>query len=74
LLKEKILNPEALVVEKVVRRIGHNVGEFKIAKYFSYKSYRNYEDETKKEAEDLSKKLFSNPIIEKYTILSVENC
>ena len=72
--KKDILNPEALAVEKAAKRIDYHINELKMGKYFSYKSKKNSEEEVKKEAEELSKKLFSNPIIENYTIVSIEDC
>jgi phosphoribosylformylglycinamidine synthase len=70
--KEGILNPEARVIGEAAKSLGYDLSNLDKGKYFSYTSGQNTRENVENEASGLSKKLLSNPIIEKFEIISIE--
>ena len=67
-----ILNPEARAMEKVTKNLGYDLSNLEKGKYFSYISKKSDKEQVTEEAKDLCKKFLSNPIIERYKILSIK--
>ncbi|MEK6926055.1 MAG: phosphoribosylformylglycinamidine synthase subunit PurS [Nanoarchaeota archaeon] len=70
--KDGILNPEARVIGEAAKSLGYDLKNLNKGKYFSYASEKSTKEEAEKEAKELSEKLLSNPIIEKYEIVSIK--
>jgi phosphoribosylformylglycinamidine synthase subunit PurS len=70
--KTGVLNPEAKAIEGATASLGYDVSDFGCGRQFSYKSKKTTEEDARTEADELSKKLLANLIIEKYNIISIE--
>ncbi len=70
--KKGVLDPEAMVISNAIKQLGYNVENFGQAKLFYYVSKQETEVDAKKEAKELSDKLLTNPIIERFDIISIK--
>ncbi len=72
--KKHIRNPEAGVIQACIRNVlNYDIENMDKGKYFSYVSKQKNEEDTKKEAEELSDKLLANINMETFKILSIKN-
>ena len=70
--RKSIQSPEASAIQRATNMLDYKISELKMSKYFSYLSHKNSEEEVRDEAKSLSDKLFANPTMEDYKILSIE--
>ena len=68
-LKKDVLDPQGKVVSKTLKNMGYkSVTNVRQGKYFEIELNETDKEKAKKIAEEISKKLLTNIIIEDYTI------
>ena len=70
--KKGLLDPEAKTIQSALAQMGYDVSELKTGKYFSYTSNKKSKEDARKQAEELSNKLLTNPLIENFNIISIK--
>ncbi|MGJ8453954.1 phosphoribosylformylglycinamidine synthase subunit PurS [Pseudothermotoga sp. U03pept] len=72
-LKEGVLDPQGNAVRGALHHLGfHKVQEVKIGKIIEITLKADSKEEVEESAQKMCEKLLANPVIERYTILSVE--
>lgn len=67
-LKEGILDPQGVTIGKALTTLGYkNVENVRVGKYITLDLDGKSEAELKKQVDEISHKLLSNPVIESYT-------
>ena len=68
-LKKEVLDPQGKVVNQTLKNMGYkNVVSVRQGKYFEIELNETDKEKAKKIAEEISKKLLTNIVIEDYTI------
>ena len=68
-LKKGLLNPEAKTIERRLQLLGYkNVSEFDTKRAFAMKIDASSEEDAKKQADEMCKRILVNPVIQDYVI------
>ncbi len=70
--KDGVLNPEAKAIQDGASQLGFDLSDLVWGRYCSYVSSQKSKKEALGEAKDICDKLFANPVMETYEILSVK--
>ena len=70
--KEGVSNPEAKAIQEGSKELGFDLSDLVWGRYCSYVSSQSSKKEVLEEAESICDKLFANPVMEAYEILSVK--
>ncbi|MCE2504413.1 MAG: phosphoribosylformylglycinamidine synthase subunit PurS [Chlorobi bacterium] len=73
MLRPAILDVEGKTVENALRSLGYeNAGHVRIGKHITLKIEAESREEAQRIANDISKKVLSNPVMEDYTVSVTE--
>ncbi len=70
--KEGVFNPEARAIQDGSSQLGFDLSDLVWGRYCSYVSSQSSKKAAEEEARDICDKLFANPVMETYEILSVK--
>jgi len=72
-LKETVADPQGLTIKHALESLGFNeLGDVRIGKLITLKLKTNNKNDSKKQIDDMCKKLLANPVIEDYSFQIIE--
>ena len=72
-LKKTVADPQGLTIKHALESLGFNeLGDVRIGKLITLKLKTNNKNDSKKQIDDMCKKLLANPVIEDYSFQIIE--